>query len=483
MSESTELSDKISGIEEKFPRGQALHYGISKLGWGMAAGTMGFLVYFYQIKLGLSWEWISLAFMIYAIWNAINDPLFGVISDRSKHKLGRRIPYMRYGAPFLGISFIMIWIPFVTASDQVGLFFYLLFVLFLYDTFFTLTVIVNVALLGELALTAKNRTKITFVSGTVAGIGSAVSAILPPIFLYNSKPLEKPIDPFQIFIIIIGIITFVTLFLSSYFLKEKGIFQEEQPGFIDSIKYTIKNKAFLIIEIIIFIGMLISTFFLTGVSYYITYALGLTDFEATIPIILFILSTLIGSLIFTFIGGKLGIRKSILISIPIVSVGLFLAFFPTNLWQAVLPVVLIGIGESSLMIFMDPALMDVADSDELKTGRRREASFFGVNALITKPAESIAVWMWTGLLSLFAFVQPVIDEWGIAYPQPQTAESLFGIRILMSVVPAIMVLLLLIPVYFYPLDGSKYREMKQLVHQLHLKKEKKLLDQMEFRTN
>ncbi len=478
MSVEPELSDEVSGFDEKVSRRQIVYYGFSKFGWIMLAGVMGFLVYFYQIKLGLSAGYISLAFMIYAIWNAINDPLFGIMSDRTHHKLGRRIPYMRYGAPFLSIAFIMLWLPFVTASSQLGLFFYLLIILFFYDTFFTLVVIVNISLLGEMALTAKNRTKIAYLSGILAGVGSVIAALVPPMLLYNDQPLQKPIDPFQIFVIVVGIIGFITIFLSSYLLKEKIMFsREDQPGFIDSIKHTLKSRAFVILEVAIFAGVFLSTFVGTGISYYIDYVLNLSGFEAILPMIFFFLGNLIGGFIFMKLAGKYGMRKSLILSIPILMGGLTLVFFPTTLIETIIPLLIIGIAISAFMTFMDPLIMDCTDEDELRTGVRRESAFFGVNALITKPAESIAVSAFlTILVTVFAFLEPYIDEFGIAHPKSQPASAIFGIRFLMSFFPALVLIILLVVAYYYPLDGPKYLEMKLQVQQLHIEKEKRFLE-------
>jgi GPH family glycoside/pentoside/hexuronide:cation symporter len=65
---------------------------------------------FYQDYLGLNASWIALASVIYGVWNALNDPVFGFISDSTRSKHRRRIPYMRYTAPFLALSFILVWL-------------------------------------------------------------------------------------------------------------------------------------------------------------------------------------------------------------------------------------------------------------------------------------------------------------------------------------------------------------------------------------
>ncbi len=62
--------------------------------------TGGGMTYFFTKFMGLSEELASVVWIIFAIWNAFNDPLFGYISDRTRSKLGRRIPYIRYGSFF-----------------------------------------------------------------------------------------------------------------------------------------------------------------------------------------------------------------------------------------------------------------------------------------------------------------------------------------------------------------------------------------------
>lgn len=91
--------------------GYRVQWGVAALGTSIVSGTYGALLpIFYQDYLGLTARWIAIASTIYAIWNAINDPLFGYITDSTKSRLGRRIPYMRFTAPFLALTFILVWL-------------------------------------------------------------------------------------------------------------------------------------------------------------------------------------------------------------------------------------------------------------------------------------------------------------------------------------------------------------------------------------
>ncbi|TFF85427.1 MAG: hypothetical protein EU551_04065 [Promethearchaeota archaeon] len=59
----------------------------------------------------LAWSWI-----FFIAWNMINDPLIGIIQDRTKTRWGRRIPYLRFGALPYTLSFILIWFPFMQSA-------------------------------------------------------------------------------------------------------------------------------------------------------------------------------------------------------------------------------------------------------------------------------------------------------------------------------------------------------------------------------
>jgi len=110
----------------KLSLGYKVIWGIAALGTSLISGIYGALLpIFYQDYLGLTARWIALASAIYAIWNAINDPLFGYITDSTRSKHGRRIPYMRYTAPFLALTFVLVWFAPPRAGQQM-LFFWML---------------------------------------------------------------------------------------------------------------------------------------------------------------------------------------------------------------------------------------------------------------------------------------------------------------------------------------------------------------------
>jgi GPH family glycoside/pentoside/hexuronide:cation symporter len=113
-------------------------------------------------------------------------------------------------------------------------------------------------------------------------------------------------------------------------------------------------------------------------------------------------------------------------------------------------------------VFTTGALMPLSmDEDEVKHGTRREGMFLGINALFTKPANSIGPVIATLLFVAFGFVQGA---------ETQTNEALLGVKILFLLIPAIFTAISLIFIYFYPLHGEKLDEMRKKLEILHKEK-------------
>ena len=107
----------------------------------------------------------------------------------------------------------------------------------------------------------------------------------------------------------------------------------------------------------------------------------------------------------------------------------------------------------------------VTDEDELKSGVRREAAFFGINALLTKPAQSISLILGPTLLELAGFVSS---------NPTQSLEVQFIIKMLIGLIPGLAVLLGAIILIWYPLKGDYLKGIKEKVLELHASKEAKL---------
>lgn len=110
-----------------------------------------FAIYYYVDVLKVPTKMISLVMLFYGIWNAINDPLFGQISDTTRTKWWRRIPYVAGFTLPLCIAFALLWMPPYPAGAEKSLFIWYFIVIFLFDGLFTIVVLNWTALFPEMS--------------------------------------------------------------------------------------------------------------------------------------------------------------------------------------------------------------------------------------------------------------------------------------------------------------------------------------------
>ena len=182
MSQSQFSSDGSKTSKQNITSKFKVGWGIAALGNSIFSNTYaGLLGFFYVSYMGLTSYWIGLAAIIYAVWNAISDPLFGFLSDNSRSKKGRRIPFMRYTAPLLALTFILVWmVP--PAWEELGKFVWMLVTMLLYDTCYTIIGLVYSALLPEVTEDDGERGALSTVSSLFSLLGMVLGFLLPDIF-------------------------------------------------------------------------------------------------------------------------------------------------------------------------------------------------------------------------------------------------------------------------------------------------------------
>jgi GPH family glycoside/pentoside/hexuronide:cation symporter len=222
MAEQQELHEEIVPLKSRV--------------WVSAADAACAMLNTFVVSVGLSYYFTSFrgleaglaatAWLIFAIWNAVNDPLFGYLSDRTKSPLGRRIPYIRYGAPLIGLSFVLCWINFGGAqAGQAVMFAQMVLLLFIFDSLYTAIATSLYVMPYEMAVSNKARSSIF--------IWKLIFAVFPlavPLVLWGIIKPEPGSTPFvfQMIMLAFGVVMAAVIFFSSYFYKEMHFQQEEQ---------------------------------------------------------------------------------------------------------------------------------------------------------------------------------------------------------------------------------------------------------------
>ena len=460
---------KVNIINDKIPEKTKWAFGFIGAASAALNGTVfGSITFFYNIKMGLGSELIGIAWLIFGFWNAINDPVFGILEERTKTKIGRRIPYIRYGAFIYGILFILSWFPFFGTS-QTALFLNFIVVLFVFDTIYTLIGLVTYSLPAEMAITAKSRANLGVYTTILGAIGVFISMGLPMFLLTGTTTELNP--AFRPTMIVVGIVSSLIMFVGSYFLYENDYTQHEETlGLIDSLKACFKNKPFLIFESANFFFTIGYTILLSGIFYYIQFVLQLADFDALIPLLIVFLSLFIFTAIFSLFVPKYGLKKIQSFGLLFTALAFLISFFVADsLIPALIIFIFIGMGLAARVVSEQPIMGDLIDFDETLTGKRRETSYAGVNALFMKPSISIANWLFLVIFTAYGFDETL---------NVQSDPAKYGIMVGFFLVPSILFLISAILFKWYPLDGKEWNSKKEEISKIHMQKEKDYLENL-----
>ncbi|GGO29086.1 MFS transporter [Microbispora bryophytorum] len=146
----------LRGSEGLVRRGQMLAYGSGNLSVNLLSQAFAtFATFYYVDHLGVDPSLIGVAMVIHGIVNAVLNPLVGHVSDRTRTRWGRRVPYIAIGMAPLAAAFTMIWIPLVDGAT--ARFWYFLVVVLVYDVLFVVVVLDYVALFPEMFTTIAER--------------------------------------------------------------------------------------------------------------------------------------------------------------------------------------------------------------------------------------------------------------------------------------------------------------------------------------
>ncbi len=434
----------------------------------LAAGAT--LTYFFTEWRGLDGKIAALIWILFGIWNAVNDPLFGYISDKTKTKIGRRIPYIRFGTPFYALTFILCWVDWPgTGVDQIVMGFQMFFLLFFVDTLYTAIATSIYIMPYEMAISAKARGSIFIWKIIFMVVPLAIPLILIPII----KPTPGS-DPtfFQTVMTIMGIVSGILIYISTYFYEEKGYTTEEkQPPFLTALVESFKNKAFLVFLVISFTIIYIQTALMTGVLYFFD--------NVNVPALPLYISLAVGILfgIFLWISqlSRWQVKKSLIIMSFLFAIGCFaMLIFYRNVIIASICFFLFGMGFSGGMYLIPIINGEVIDFDEKRTGLRREGMYAGINSFITKPAISLAQAIFLWFLGAFGYVQ------GLP-PGTQIESAQIGIVLGWLLVPSILLLLSGVALIYYPLDGPEWKKTKEELKLIHEQKEAEFLKKYGFK--
>ncbi len=425
--------------------------------FGNFANTIAYQVFgnriqFYYVDiLGLNAATAGVLWTIYGLWNAVNDPLMGQLSDRTRSRFGRRVPYVAFGAIPLGLSFFFLWTP--PSHSPWVLAAYFLMILFIFDTLYSLTIIAYNALFPEVAPSVRDRVDLSVVREILATIALLLSYILAPIIAEEVGYVYMGA--------IMGSLIAAGYLIAMIGVKENPIDEtkEENLGLGASLKTVLSSIPFRW-----FLGANVAKEYIWLVlgamlPFWRKYALdiqgpvqafgtqlGPGDAEAVL-LGLAILMAIPFLLVWRPIILKLGYRRTWIIAALTFIPGLAMMGFADGFYTGLAGTLMVAPGLAGSMVMPFPVISEVIDDDAKRHGFRREGLFFGMNGGITKLAFSAQGVMFAAVMSAAGYV---------AGEAVQSASAIAGIRFMISGTAIIASLIIAVCMWKYPLGRDSH---------------------------
>jgi GPH family glycoside/pentoside/hexuronide:cation symporter len=316
------------------------------------------------------------------------------------------------------------------------------------------------------------RGKVNSVKQIFSVFGLIVAAILPSLFMKDPM-IKEALPNWMIFGIFLAIVTFLFgFFFIKWGAKEKAEFKEDYkmaPGLFESIKMCVKSKSFRW-----YIPAEIANWFVYGmlptvIPLYGVYVLGIEAKSMQLSILLGIgfISAAIFIIFWRWVAKKIGPRKAWMLSLSAWILTLIPLLFVNSFEGGLIAFFFMGIGLGGSMVLIDLIVSDIIDEDEVNTGIRREAAYYGTNALFLR-FSSVFVFLSVG----FVFAGFGWEEYDPLINDPDALA--IALKILIVALPSLALAIAVLSLYKYPLDGEKLRQVKEKLREIHQEKKSKV---------
>ena len=422
-------------------------YSLVSLGVATLAESISGIIAFYIVDVkNLPVTWYSTFWFFYTIYNALNNPVLGYMSDRTRTRWGRRIPYILFGGLPYAVAFSLIFTaPFDGRDDPVGLLIYFGVMIVIWEGLYTALATGYYGLLPEMFGSYRERTDVAAKMNIFQTIALVLGAALPP--------LLADILGWSGMAILLSVISVIAIYVGAPFLFERADLKTDTAFPLkDAIKATFYNRSYLTAA-----GSQMMRFFATGslqagILFYLKYSLKVdTSLSTVILGIAFLVAMFSLYPWRNWVANKLDSRRTLMLANAVMILGIVPMGFSPNITFTYAAAIVLGIGLGGLVLIGDVIMTEVVDEDEVKTGHQRAGMYFGMSGfLITL----------SGLLvsSVFGLLMPAFGYDTLLEVQPPTVD--LGFRIFLTVPTTIGFLLAIFLLWLYPLHGKYLQEIK-----------------------
>jgi len=441
-----------------------LAYGVGEVARASILNIRAFfLLYFLTDVAGLNAGLAGVILLLGRLWDSVNDPLVGWMSDRTQSRWGRRYPWMLWGAVPLGLFCWLQWV--VPSTGTTGLFWYYVVISLLFDTALTAVSVPHSTLAAELTEDYHDRTHLISIQmafSVIAGI--SILIIAQVIFGAIASPTLR----YSILGLFCGGLTILVTYLCVWgtlpFTRRSPHASTKaatQPPatFWSQILAAFRYREFLLVTglyVTAWIGVQTTAALL---PYFVHDWMGLGDAHVTQMAIAIQITAFGMLLVWRQISQRIGKKAVFLWAAPWLiggQLGMSLLAPGQVAWMYVAGVAM-GAGLSVVYLAPWAMLPDVIDQYELTHGQRGEGVFYGIMLQMQKLGVAIALFLASQGLNWAGLIPASHGEAAITQP----ASVLTMIRLEIGVLPAIFMAISLIFALLYPISRDRHAEIQR----------------------
>ena len=443
---------------QKLTSREKYSYGIGAYGKDSACGIVyTFLMIYFTDVVGINPAFVGTLFLMARLWDAINDPIMGMIVDNTRSRFGKFRPWIFIGTILNSVVLFLLFRKPDLEGTSLYLYYSVMYIL--WGMTYTIMDIPYWSMIPTLATTKEDREKISVVPRIFASLGGLTVTTFG-IALVNKLGNGNQIKGFEYFALGIVIIFIISTIVTCINVKEKTQVQ------VNNEKVNIK-QAFNILkqndQLLVFIGVVLAynlAMQLAGGAaiYYFKYVAGKESLFSLYSF--FKVAEIGGLMLFPVVTRKIGRQQVFRMATILPMFGLITLFIsgliaPQSILFISVSAVLLNLGSGFLLGSTTVMLADIVDYGEYKLGSRNESIIFSAQTLLVKLASALSGWLIGVGLSLIGYV---------AGAAVQSNITIIGIRVIMTIIPSIVALVMYV-IYKskYKINGSFHDEILQVI--------------------
>lgn len=418
----------------------------------------GFITAFYTDVFGMNPAVMAAIFLFARIWDGINDPMMGILADRSKSRFGRYRCWLLRMPPVVAVCLVLNFT--VPHFGTTGNIIYATITYILMGMAFTSVDIPYWSLPAAMTSNPEERTKIFTTATLGTNLATTVGNMLIPILLvtFGGTGSSRAYFITAVIFALVGFVLYLTCF---GLVREHVKAPTEKFSFKLAIKSLFTNKPLFCIMITNLVINLAFIMKMTLNYYYTTYTLGDVKLMSLMSLIT-LPSILLGTAAAPFLTKFFG-KKKTLLGLMAANLVISIIFYLIGYHNITLVLIMgalqiLCVGGSFVVISSMTA--DTIEYGEWKTGQRNEGVITSTRTLITKIASALVGVAVAIVLTMTGYVPNV----------EQTVSTMNAFHFVVALLPGIVMMIGAIPMFFYPLTEKRHAE---IVEELKERKNKK----------